>query len=151
MPPATQQRVAEHTAEHVNRRIERATERRIWYYTQHPDEIDQRLGEIEREWDIERALEANAAIAGFLGVVLATTKSRAWLALPALVTGFLFQHATQGWCPPLPALRRLGFRTSREIEIERNALKALRGDFAEPGASGNGGRPGERAASAAKA
>lgn len=150
MPPATQQRVAENTAEHVNRRIRRATERRIWYYTQHPDAIDQRLEEIEREWDIERALEANAAIAGFIGVVLATTKNRLWLALPALVTGFLFQHATQGWCPPLPALRRLGFRTSREIEDERNALKALRGDFAEPSSSGNGTRPGKRAASAAK-
>jgi hypothetical protein len=138
MPPATQQRVAEHTAEHVNRRIQRATERRVWYYTQHPDEIEQRLDEIEREWDIERALEANAAIAGFLGVALGLTKSRFWLAWPALVAGFLFQHATQGWCPPLPALRRLGFRTSREIEDERNALRALRGDFAEP--AGNGAR-----------
>jgi hypothetical protein len=30
--------------------------------------------------------------------------------LPALVTAFLFQHAVQGWCPPVPILRRLGFR-----------------------------------------
>jgi dihydroxyacid dehydratase/phosphogluconate dehydratase len=35
-------------------------------------------------------------------------------------------------------LRRLGFRTSREMEDERNALRALRGDFAEP--AGNGAR-----------
>jgi hypothetical protein len=49
--------------------------------------------------------------------------------LPVLVTGFLFQHATQGWCPPVPILRRLGYRTAREIETERIALKALRGDF----------------------
>ena len=150
MPPATQQRIADHTAEQVNRRVQRATERRIWYYTQHPDEIEQRLDEIEREWDVERALEVNVAIAGFIGVALATTKSRIWLALPALVTGFLFQHAIEGWCPPLPALRRLGFRTSREIEDERNALKALRGDFAEPGASGNAARSSKRAASTAK-
>jgi hypothetical protein len=39
------------------------------------------------------------------------------------------QHALQGWCPPVPLLRRLGFRTSFEIEEERQALKALRGDF----------------------
>ena len=45
------------------------------------------------------------------------------------MTGFLFQHAVQGWCPPIPILRRLGFRTSYEIEEERAALKALRGDF----------------------
>jgi hypothetical protein len=55
--------------------------------------------------------------------------SRRWLALPALVAGFLMQHALQGWCPPLPVLRRLGFRTQREIDQERYALKALRGDF----------------------
>jgi hypothetical protein len=46
------------------------------------------------------------------------------------VTAFLFQHAVQGWCPPVPILRRLGFRTVTEIEQERHALKALRGDFA---------------------
>jgi hypothetical protein len=45
------------------------------------------------------------------------------------VTGFLFQHAIQGWCPPVPVLRKLGFRTSYEIEQERRALMALRGDF----------------------
>ena len=49
----------------------------------------------------------------------------------ALVTLFLFQHAIQGWCPPVPILRRLGFRTSYEIEEERVALKVLRGDFNE--------------------
>jgi len=46
-----------------------------------------------------------------------------------VVAAFLFQHAVQGWCPPIPVLRRLGVRTSREIELERIALKALRGDF----------------------
>ena len=49
--------------------------------------------------------------------------------LPALVAGFLLQHAVQGWCPPVPLFRRLGFRTQPEIEQERYALKALRGDF----------------------
>ncbi len=48
---------------------------------------------------------------------------------PAAVAGFLFQHAVQGWCPPVPLFRRLGFRTAREIDHERYALKALRGDF----------------------
>jgi hypothetical protein len=47
-----------------------------------------------------------------------------------MVAAFLFQHAIQGWCPPVPILRRMGFRTASEIEQERQALKALRGDFA---------------------
>jgi hypothetical protein len=91
--------------------------------------IRQRLRELDEEWDIERAIEANAAVIGFLGVTLSATHDRRWLFLPALVTGFLFQHAVQGWCPPVPVLRRLGFRTSFEIEEERQALKALAGDY----------------------
>jgi hypothetical protein len=48
---------------------------------------------------------------------------------------FFGQHALQGWCLPVPLLRRLGVRTQREIERERFALKALRGDFdSVPGA-----------------
>jgi hypothetical protein len=35
----------------------------------------------------------------------------------------------QGWCPPIPVLRRLGFRTAFEIDQERQALKLLRGDY----------------------
>ena len=45
------------------------------------------------------------------------------------MTAFLFQHALQGWCPPVPVLRRLGFRTVYEIDRERFSLKAIRGDF----------------------
>ena len=37
------------------------------------------------------------------------------------------QHALQGWCPPLPVLRRLGFRTQNEIERERYALEGVDG------------------------
>ena len=51
----------------------------------------------------------------------------------------VLQHALQGWCPPVPLFRRLGFRTEAEINQERYALKVLRGDFANlpagPGAS----------------
>ena len=57
-----------------------------------------------------------------------------------MVAGFLLQHAVQGWCPPLPVFRRLGFRTQTEIEEERYALKALRGDFRDV-AAGDGHDP----------
>ena len=42
---------------------------------------------------------------------------------------FLLQHAIQGWCRPVPFFRKRGARTMREIDEERFALKALRGDF----------------------
>jgi hypothetical protein len=131
MPPATRTRVPENTAENVNEDIQRKIEDSVRYYARHPKRIPSRLRELDREWDIERTIEANAAVLAFSGVVLGASVDRRWLALPALVTGFLFQHAVQGWCPPVPILRRLGFRTSYEIEHERNALKALRGDYAD--------------------
>ena len=64
-----------------------------------------------------------------LGVLLGATRGRKWFVLPLVVSGFLLQHALQGWCPPVPVLRRLGVRTRLEIERERYALKILRGDF----------------------
>ena len=121
-------RVALHTDAAINRRIEEATGLRIRRCAADPRGIDRRLRELDREWDIERVLETNAAIIASLGVLLGT-RERRWLVVPGLVTAFLFQHAVQGWCPPIPILRRLGIRTSREIEIERIALKLLRGDF----------------------
>jgi len=129
MIPSTAERVTAHTSGDVNRGIQRETEDRIDYYAGHIAEIDHRLQELDREWDIERALEANASALAFAGVALGATVDRRWLALPTLVTVFLFQHAVQGWCPPLPILRRMGFRTAKEINQERYALKALRGDF----------------------
>jgi len=47
------------------------------------------------------------------------------------VQSFYLQHSIRGWCPPLPLLRRLGYRTPMEIEQERAALKALREDVTE--------------------
>jgi hypothetical protein len=127
--PTTADRVPAHTAEHVNERIKREAHDRVRRLAAQPEAIGSRLKELDEEWDIERALEANAASFAFTGTVLAATVDRRWLMLPAVVTAFLFQHAVQGWCPPVPILRRLGYCTAREIDEERVALKALRGDF----------------------
>lgn len=123
-------RVVINTAEAINRRIRRETEARVRALAADPAGIEQRLEELEEEWDIERVLETNASALAFAGLALGVAVDRKWLALPALVTAFLFQHAVQGWCPPVPVLRRFSVRTAREIEDERTALKALRGDFA---------------------
>lgn len=130
---STASRVKRHTSHEVNEWIRKETEDRLSYYEAHPHEIESRLQQLDQEWDVERTLEANASTLAFTGVMLAATVDRRWLALPAVVTAFLFQHAVQGWCPPLPILRRLGFRTAEEIGQERYALKALRGDFTQDG------------------
>jgi len=138
MLPSTANRVPAHTAAKINRRIERQIETNINYYAEHPHEIDQRLRELDQEWDIERTLEANASTLALGGTLLGAFVDRRLLVLPALVTAFLLQHALQGWCPPIPIFRRRGVRTAEEIARERYALKALRGDFSSAQTSAAG-------------
>src|SRR4029078_13387965 len=83
----------------------------------------------EQEWSMERWLETNASSLGLTSLLLGITVSRKWLVITAGVLSFLLLHAVEGWCPPLPVLRKLGIRTRSEIERERYALKFLRGDF----------------------
>ncbi|HEY3391661.1 MAG TPA: hypothetical protein VGK58_03065 [Lacipirellulaceae bacterium] len=130
MLPATRERVRENTAEEINQQIRQRTECNIMEsIAGGPKAIERRLDELDREWDIERTLETMAPTLSLIGLALGVTKSRKWLVVPAVVQSFFLQHALQGWCPPVPVLRRLGFRTPDEINEERYALKALRGDF----------------------
>lgn len=131
MFPSTVSRVPDHTDDASNEMIRRRTEYNIARYRNAgPAAIEWRLQELDQEWDVERTLEANAATVALVGLALGATVDRRWYLLPTAVASFLLQHALQGWCPPLPVFRRLGVRTSYEIDYERYALKALRGDFA---------------------
>lgn len=129
MLPKTTRRVEVNTATGVNRRIAQQTEERIRFFAANPDQIPQRLEELDGEWDIERTLETNASALALLGIALGAFVNKRFLTLPALVSGFLLQHALQGWCPPVPFFRRRGVRTATEIDRERYALNKLRGDF----------------------
>lgn len=118
------------TDEDINRKIEQESEARVRYLAlRGKHDIDDRLTELDYEWDIERTLEVNAGIAALTGVTLAALFNKKWLILPGIVTAFLIQHAVQGWCPPLPIFRRMGIRSRAEIDKEKIALKAIRGDF----------------------
>lgn len=110
--------------------IDRAMHEKVLYYSMQPREVlSRRIAELDREWDIERILEANASSLALTGLFLGLARSRKYLLLPAMVMGFLLTHAIQGWCPPVPALRKIGVRTRAEIDQEKFALKVLRGDF----------------------
>ncbi len=141
MIPSTTRRVPEHTSERINEKIRSATEANVTRYgTGGREAIDRRLAELQREWDTERTLEANAATLAVVGAGLALLVDRRFAVLPLVVGGFLLQHAIQGWCPPMPIFRRMGVRTQSEIHDERVALKAIRGDFREV-QSGDSGAP----------
>ncbi len=140
MVTSTRDRVPMNTDACINASIRRKTENNIAYFASGgSDAITRRLAELDQEWDIERMLETNAATATLIGMTLGITVSKKWFVLPAAVAGFLLQHAVQGWCPPLPILRRMGFRTASEIDYERYALKALRGDFRNVSEAGTAG------------
>jgi len=126
----TTTRVEQHTDEAINERILQQTEQSITSVGREGGhEVDRRLEELDQEWDMERMLEANAATIALAGLGLGALVDHRFFILPTVVAGFLLQHAVQGWCPPVPVFRRLGVRTAREIDAERYALKAIRGDF----------------------
>jgi hypothetical protein len=114
------------TAPEVNREIDRRTNNNIRRYANSSEEvIHRRIEELDQEWDIERTLEVNASTLALSGLLLGVTVNRKWLALPGVVLSFLLQHGLQGWCPPLPILRKMGIRTRGEIDREKYELKAL--------------------------
>jgi hypothetical protein len=130
--PETEDRVPRNTSSFVNHRIQGRTLHDVSRFVGvDPRFIDERIQQLEREWDVERTLETNAATLSLAGVLLGATVDRRFLLLPAAIAVFLLQHALQGWCPPLPLLRRMGIRTAREIQDEIIALRILRGDFLE--------------------
>ena len=87
--------------------------------------IEERITELDKEWDVNRVLDLNAATLSFSGVILAATVSKKWLWLPGVVTAFLIQHAIQGWCPPIALFRALGLRSRQEIDREKYALRDI--------------------------
>ena len=116
-------RVRNSTDPNVNRCIDNKTNRSIDFYATRPiREIKNRITALEKEWDVERVLEVNASTLALTGLVLGATVNKKWFALPAIVLPFLMQHGIQGWCPPLPVLRRMGIRTRDEIDREKYAL-----------------------------
>ena len=124
-------RVKEATPSSINKKIENDAWQRVASYIGNSEaEISARINELNKEWDVERYLGVNMSTLAMSGLVInAATKNRNWLILPAVVLSFFMQHAIQGWCPPLPLLRKLNIRTSKEIEQEKYALKLIRGDF----------------------
>ncbi len=123
-------RVRSHGPGKANEEILRELRERVaGYANRAQDEVEQRLGELDEEWDLERSLQANAAVLSLAGLVLGATVSRKWLVLPGVVAGLLLQYAVSGWCPPMALFRRMKCRTRGEIDAEKFALRVQRGDF----------------------
>jgi hypothetical protein len=125
----TKQRVEFHTSPFINEEIRSSTAERVTRIAEDgPAAVDARLRQLDREWTIERVIEVEAPLMVATGIALGAVDRR-WRVLTLFAASMLLLHNTRGWYPLLPILRRLRFRTQREIATERYALKALRGDF----------------------
>jgi hypothetical protein len=126
---AHDRRVASYSTRSAAFQIEYETHERLSFYASRPDLIDDRLSELSEEWDMERTLEANAS-----SLILASTAAgflfdKRFLLLTGAVAGFLLMHAVQGFCPPVPLLRKMGVRTRSEIMYEQQSLLMIQRDF----------------------
>lgn len=122
--------VRKNTSSSVNKEIDEEILKNIKYYSDLSEqEITERIKKLDEEWDLERLLGVNMSALVISGIVLSACGNRKWLFLPTVVLGFFAQHAFQGWCPPVKFFRSLKIRTRNEIDLEKHALKALRGDY----------------------
>lgn len=98
-----------------------------YYHDQ--DKINARLLELDNELDIESYMQTEIAALTVAGIILSLTVNKKWLVLPLASSVLTLANIARGRANPLTFFRKLGFRTRAEIEKERYALKAIRGDF----------------------
>lgn len=123
-------KVRANTPPEINQAIDIEIAAMVRYYAGKTDyEIGKRIEKLDKEWDIGRIIEIRTSTVSLIGIILGLKRSKTWFILPTIASTCLLQYAVQGWCPPVSILRRLGFRTRQEIDLEKYALKALRGDF----------------------
>ncbi len=116
------------TLEHSTE-VEKEIQDKLNHYYHNQEQISARLAELDEEWDIERVLQLEGTALTIAGVILGLTVNKKWLVLTLAASIVSINAIATNWSTPLPILRKLGFRTRVEIEKEKYALKAIRGDF----------------------
>ncbi|GEO07783.1 hypothetical protein [Segetibacter aerophilus] len=109
--------------------VELAIQDQLNEYYHDQEKIDARLLELDAEMDLESYMQTEGTALTIAGVILALTVNKKWLALPLATSLLSLANIVRGRNRPLTVFRKLGFRTRAEIEKERYALKAIRGDF----------------------
>jgi hypothetical protein len=94
-----------------------------------PQAIADRLNQIDTEWSAGRMTKAAIGVLIVAGLALTALAGPWWLVLPAVGGVFLLQYlyTNRSWLGA--TFKEMGFRSGSEIEQEKLALKALRGDF----------------------
>ena len=111
-------------------KIDVYTQENINHYYHNKSHISNRLKQLEKETSIEQIFQLHDAANVSAGLLLTVaTGKKKWLLLPLLVTVVQSVQAVNGFRLGTALLRKYGFRTKADIDKEKYALKALRGDF----------------------
>ncbi|SEK51118.1 hypothetical protein SAMN05444354_101753 [Stigmatella aurantiaca] len=123
--------VRSHAAPGVNKRIDEQVERCVRHMAQQDrKDITPYLEKLEREWDVGRTAMVAGSLVSLVGLWLGRGKPSGWRTVSAVASGLLLHHGLFGFGPLAEVVRAVGkVRTRREIDLEKFALKALRGDF----------------------
>ena len=101
----------------------------VSFYKANPRGIETRLEALDEEWSVDKVLQIFTGGASVAAFWFSLTKSRLFNIVPAILGGGAIAYGITGKSPAADLVRRLGFRTRDEIEGERMALLAVRGDF----------------------
>lgn len=92
--PATSFRVESQTRANVNAQMQQSAIDHVrQLMNKSNQDINVRMHELDREWDMERLLEFNASSLCIIGILLSMFYSKYWLILSLGVVAFLWQHA----------------------------------------------------------
>lgn len=103
--------------------------------------VSDRLRALEDEPDLETVATLALAGSGVLALAFGILGSRLWKLLAWMALPLIFAHARGRLSAPGEFLRTLGLRSRKEIQEEKYALKALRGDFRDLGEAETEGMP----------
>jgi hypothetical protein len=124
--PATTTKVNRNTNSEINNSIQQKSEKNVKdLFRKDKKDIIARIRELDYEWDTERVLELNFACIVLITSILGVLGKKGWMLLSGIASYFMIKHALQGWCPPLPIIRKLGVRTAGEIFNEKTALQKI--------------------------
>jgi hypothetical protein len=108
---------------------EKNIQENINHYYHDQNEINRRLAELEAEMDLETYLETESTALTIAGVILGLIVNKKWFVVPLVSSLVVLHRIVNKDRKPLPFFQRLGLRSRAEIDKEKYALKAIRGDF----------------------
>lgn len=92
-----------------------------YYRLESEEVINNRIKELDAEWDVERSVQLKASLLALSGLALGASLSKKWLMIPAAICSFFAVNAIQGAAIPVAG----SFRTRKQIAEEQFGLNEL--------------------------